>query len=406
MSWIHRTETETAGAVGGGHRRVRASLAFGLTAVLLGAAAACTAPPEPPPACPARQQVVLEPTDPVAFSLARAVSPNGAHMVLSRVLGSDLVLSLRSVQPGSPSTVVGSMPAAPTDRNVLVGVDDAGSRVVFGREGTAATPADPPSVLHRWTASTGSVTDIAAPTVAAPPPGVAYPPNARAISADGRRIVWTQSFREGPEPYIWHLVVTVTDAGTDAVTAQWESSGWVLYAGTWVSSGGHQTLDAETMVSLDTGQRTDLGPDVAAARAAFPGPGLGAVAVSDDGVHLVLQGRDSFGNPGVLTTVLWDRSTGTGVKAPDSTRTYRPEIVGVSNSGEAVQAVPFNNRRDLADVGVLTLDGRLIPIGTAALQVWPAGYSSVYAVSTPDLRTVLLTFEMNIGYTLVAQRCS
>ena len=94
MSWINRTETETAGAVGGGHRRVRASLAFGLTAVLLGAAAACTAPPEPPPACPARQQVVLEPTDPVAFSLARAVSPNGAHMVLSRVLGSDLVLSL------------------------------------------------------------------------------------------------------------------------------------------------------------------------------------------------------------------------------------------------------------------------------------------------------------------------
>ena len=48
----------------------------------------------------------------------------------------------------------------------------------------------------------------------------------------------------------------------------------------------------------------------------------------------------------------------------------------------------------------------MIPIGTAALQVWPAGYSSVYAVSTPDLRTVLLTFEMNIGYTLVAQRCS
>ncbi|HNG24061.1 MAG TPA: hypothetical protein PLC03_08870, partial [Microthrixaceae bacterium] len=91
-----------------------------MTAVLLGAAAACTPPPEPPPACPARQQVVLEPTDPVAFSLARAVSPNGAHMVLSRVLGSDLVLSLRTVQPGSPSTVVGSLPTAPTDRRVLV----------------------------------------------------------------------------------------------------------------------------------------------------------------------------------------------------------------------------------------------------------------------------------------------
>ena len=135
-------------------------MAVGLTAVLLGAAAACTPPPEPPPACPARQQVVLEPTDPVAFSLARAVSPNGAHMVLSRVLGSDLVLSLRTVQPGSPSTVVGSLPTAPTDRRVLVGVDDAGSRVVFGREGRAATPADPPSVLHRWSASTGTVTDV------------------------------------------------------------------------------------------------------------------------------------------------------------------------------------------------------------------------------------------------------
>src|SRR5690606_3298087 len=203
--------------------------------------------------------------------------------------------------------------------------------------------------------------------------------------------------REGPEPHIWHRMVTVTDAGTDAAIAQWESPGWVLYAGTWLSSGGRQTLDAQTMVSLDTGQRTDLGPDVAAARAAFPGPRLGVVAVSDDGVHLVLQGDDPFGNPGVLTTVLWDRSTGTGVKAPDGTRAYPPTIVGVSNTGEAVQAVPFDNRRELADVGVLTLDGRRIPIGTAALQLWPNDDSGIYAVSTPDLRTVLLTFEMNIG---------
>lgn len=406
MRWIDRTEAAAAGAVGGGQRRVRASLAVGLTAVLLGAAAACTPPPEPPPACPARQQVVLEPTDPVAFSLARAVSPNGAHMVLSRVLGSDLVLSLRAVQPGSPSTVVGSLPTAPTDRRVLVGVDDAGSRVVFGREGTAATPADPPSVLYRWSTSTGSVTDIAAPTVASPPPGVAYPPNARAISADGRRILWTQTFREGPEPYIWHRMVTVTDAGTDAVISQWESPGRVLTGSPWVSSGGRQTLDFGTMVSLDTGQRTDLGPDIAAASAAFPGPVLGVAAVSDDGVHLVLQGHDPFGNPRVLTTVLWDRSTGTGVKAPDGTWGYPPTIVGVSNSGEAVQAVPYNNRRELADIGVLTLDGRRIPIGTAALRPWPDDYSEIYAVSTPDLRTVLLTFELNIGYTLVAQRCS
>ena len=118
------------------------------------------------------------------------------------------------------------------------------------------------------------------------------------------------------------------------------------------------------------------------------------------------EGDDPFGNPGVLTTVLWDRSTGTGVKAPDGTRAYPPTIVGVSNTGEAVQAVPFDNRRELADVGVLTLDGRRIPIGTAALQLWPNDDSGIYAVSTPDLRTVLLTFEMNIGYTLVAQRCS
>jgi len=137
------------------------------------------------------------------------------------------------------------------------------------------------------------------------------------------------------------------------------------------------------------------------------GPGNAALAaISDDGVHLVLQGDDPFGNPRVLTTVLWDRSTGTGVKAPDGAWGYPPAIVGVSNSGEAVQAVPYNYRHELADIGVLTLDGRRIPIGTAALRPWPDDYSEIYAVSTPDLRTVLLTFELNIGYTLVAQRCS
>lgn len=386
--------------------RTRQCAAVGLTALLLAVGAACAAPPEPLPACPARQQVALEPTDPVSFSLARAVSPNGAHMVLSRVIGPDLVLSVRAVQPGSASTVVGAMPITPPDRQVLVGVDDAASRVVFGREGAAATLTEPPNVLHRWTAATATVTDIVAPTVPSPPPGVAYPVNARAISADGRRIIWSQSFRDGPEPYVWHRVVSVTDAGTDAVIAQWETSGWELAAGSWVSAGGRQALDGQTLVSLDTGARTDLASDVAAASAAFPGPRLGPVAVSDDGDHLVLQGDDPFGNPGVLTTVLWDRSTAAGVKAPDSRRTYRPRILSVSNSGEAVQATPFNNRPELADVGHLTADGRLIPIGTAAMQVRPAIDYAAYAVSTPDLRSVLLTFETNVGFTLIAQRCS
>lgn len=375
---------------------------------VLGAVAACTSPTEPPslPVCPARQQVVLEPTDPVSFSLPRAVSPDGSRVVLSRVVGADLVLSIRTTQAGSASTTVASIPVAPTDRDVLVGVDDAGTRVVFGRAGSAATPTDPPSVLHRWTATTGTVTDVVAPVVAAPPPGVAYPANIRKISADGRRAIWTQSFREGPEPYDWHRVVTVTDTATDVVIAQWVSAGSELAAGSWLSSSGHQALDYSTLVTLDSGARTDLSPDVAAARSAFPGPRLGVVAVSDDGVHLVMQGDDPFGNPGVLTTVLWDRSTGTGVKAPDSTRTYRPRIVAVSNSGDAVQAVPFNGRPELADVGHLTHDGGLVPLGTAALELWPSGYDPVFAVSTPDLRTVLLTFEMNIGFTLIAQRCT
>ncbi len=55
----------------------------------------------------------------------------------------------------------------------------------------------------------------------------------------------------------------------------------------------------------------------------------------------------------------------------------------------------------------MTLDGRRIPIGTAASgRGRRDDYSEIYAVSTPDLRTVPLTFELNIGYTLVAQRCS
>ena len=267
MRWIDRTEA-AAGAVWGwtttgsgvvGRRVDRCSSAGSRGGMHT---------PEPPPACPARQQVVLEPTDRWRSRGPGRVSPAAPTWSWLGCWARTWCCRCGRVQPGSPSTVVGSLPT-PTDKCVLVGVDDAGEPGrVRAPEGRAGHARRPPSVLHPLVREHRNG-DRHRGSDGGGPPGVAYPANARAISADGRRIVWTQSFRRvGPEPHIRHRMVTVTGAGTDAVIA-----GGVTGVGadrqSWVSSGGRQTLDFRTMVSLDTGQRTDLGPDIAAASAAF-----------------------------------------------------------------------------------------------------------------------------------------
>jgi len=118
-----------------GRGQVRSVVAAVLGVALAGlGATACT--PEPPPAlavCPARTEVPLEPVDPVHFSLPRAVSPDGEWLVASRVVGTDLTLSLRRTQTAGVLTVASSATVLAPRFSWMVGTPD-GRTVVISHQ--------------------------------------------------------------------------------------------------------------------------------------------------------------------------------------------------------------------------------------------------------------------------------
>ena len=388
-------------------RTVRAVALVGLVVVALGAAACAPAPaPGGLPACPTRQEVQLEPADPVDFSLPRAVSADGEWLVASRVVGgTDMTFALRRTTVGATSTAVGNLPYAQVaGGTLLVSVPDDGSQVVFGTAGTAATETSPQTTLSRWRAATGTVADLPVPSVAAPPPGVPYPVNAVAVSADGRRVLWTQSFREGSEPYVWHRVLIVTDAATDAVLSTASIGGAAIG---WVTGDGAADLDGSNLLATSTGAVTDLAPDVAAAQAAFPGPQLQVEGISDDLRFLALGRYDPTVVPGLLTFLVWDRVAGTGRVAFQLGTTGQAgqpfaEVDAVGPDGSLV-ITRWSSLTYLADVlgsdptaGVLTIAG-------SATELTPR---FDWEISTTDGRTVLVSRQSVLGQQLVAERCA
>jgi hypothetical protein len=380
------------------HRR---SAPFVALAVGVLALSACVPPePSPPPACPARAETQLESPDPVHFSLPRAVSEQGDWVVSSRAVDvDDLELRLQPNVAGLPVRVIGTLPdvvgsLAPP----LVGVAPDASSVVFGRRGAVFLPTDPQPTLQRWDAATGEVTEVSVPGVGLSVPGTPYPVNPWAISADGRRILWSQAYFE--EPFTFRYVAVVTDARTDAVLTAWE--GPVTSTWEWVSSRGQRFISLSSMVETSGGAVTSLAGDLTAAQAAFPGPGFSPAAVSDDGRWLVVH-RAEYDPVARWDVVAWDRSTGTG-RAVAMSRAGQPVVQAVGDDGSVVVA----ERRTvgtLADVRQSLPDGSLRDVVTAAAPAW-SGWFGWAQVST-DLRTVLVTQDLPVlGFRLLALNCA
>ena len=385
------------------HRRVVVAALLGCSLTL--AAAACApVPPPGPAACPARTEVQLEPPDPTAFSYPRAVSPNGEWAVASRVVGADLVLALRPTVAGPAGTPVGSLAyAAVAAGTLLASVPADGSQVVFGLAGTASLPTDPQTTLRRWRAASGTVVDLPVPVVASPPSGVPYPVNPVRVSADGRRVLWTQSFREGPEPSVWQRVLIVTDAATDAVVSTASIDGAEVG---WTTGDGAAFLDGNRLVVTATGATTDLDPTVAAAGAAFPGPQLFVDGISDDLRYLALRRYDATTVPGVFTYILWDRSTATGriaYQVATTGQVVQPQVRldAVTLAGSLV-LTKWASPPDLAELVEAHPSGA-VTVLSAATVLTPA---LSWAVTTTDGRTVLASRRGVLGQELVAERCS
>ncbi len=394
---------EIGGERGGVHSLVAAVLGVALVAV---GATACA--PEPPPsalaACPTRTEVALEPTDPVNYSLPRAVSPDGEWLVASRAIGADFSLSLRRTQAGGSSTSVGSLPytqvAAGT---LLVSVPSDGSQVVFGTAGTAATQDAPQTTLSRWRATTGSVSDIPVPVVASPPPGVPYPMNAFALSSDGRRVLWRQSFLEDPGSGVFHEVLVMTDAATDAVLSTVIDA---VVTGVPTSNAA-VLLDGARLIATATGAVTHLAADVAAAQAAFPGPQLQVSGISDDLRYLALARFDSTVVPGVLTYLVWDRTGGTGrvgLQVLTTGQAGQPQVqLNAVTPGGSLLATQWSSPPNLGDVVESHPTAGVLTVASSATVLTP---QFSWMVSSPDGRTVVVSRQSLLGQQLVAERCA
>lgn len=385
--------------------RVRPVMAAALALALVGTlTTACAPVPSPPAVCPGRTEVPLEPADPVHYSLPRAVSPDGGWLVTSRVSGAGMDLSLRRTLTDGTSTPVGSLPYAQVaSGTLLVSVPADGSQVVFGTAGTAATEDAPQTTLRRWGSDTGAVSDIPVPVIASPPPGVAYPVNAFAVSADGQRVLWQQSYREGPEPYVWHRVLIVTDAATDAVLS---ASTTDAFAPGWITDDGATGLDGNQLVDTATGVVTDLSGVVAAAQAAFPGTQLQVGGISDDLRHLALRRYDPTVVPGLWTYLAWDMVTGTGrvaLQLPTTGQAGQPQLLlNAVTVGGSLLFTQWSSPPNLAEVVESHPTAGIRSLVTSATQLTPQ-YS--WLVTTSDARTVVISRQTIVGPQLVAERC-
>ena len=385
------------------HRSVRSRRAGAVVAVaVLGSVlAACVPPPAPAlPACPARTDVVLEAPDPVDFSLPRAASPDGAWVALSRVVGDDVVFSARRTDAGAPTETVGSVPYADLLADPpRVSIAAGGDRVVFAGNRYATTADGTPSPVLRWVRATGTTAAVAPPTAASPPPGIPYPVNLRALSADGSRAVWSQAFYQGAGAF--RFVRTVTDTGTDAVLSQREfdpSPGSQLSTGgrsetlTFVAAGADYAV-----VDVDTGSSTSLAPALAAAQAAHPGGEFRPVISSDDGRFTVLQ--RPFETP--ATYLLWDHADqqvslvaqGPGIR-----------IDTVDDAGTVVHSVDTGPTIRSVHRSV---DGTELTVADAPMQpTWPGAEVPVVPLTSADQRTSVYSEVVPVlGNRLVARRC-
>lgn len=380
-------------------RSLRQVTAFAGVVALAGMLAACTPTPTPAlPSCPARATVVLEPPNPTAFSLPRAVSPDGTWVALSRVVADEVVISAREAETGAPVQVLGSIPYADTaSQQPRVAVAAHGDRVLWAGNVSAPLPDSPTSPLYRWVRA-GGLGTVTPPVAASPPAGTPYPVNLRALSADGERAVWVQAFYQGNSNF--QFVRSITHTGTDEVLTQ-QVMDDIPYS--TLSTGARtETLttvypgDEYAVIDLDTLTSTSLTPALAAAQAAFPGGGFQPVISSDDGRWTVLQ--RPFQAP--ATYVLWDHVTeqlslitqlsGVRIDTVDDSGT----VVYSVDTGTTIRSVHRSvdgTERTVADAPMLATwtDGPIRPLTSADRR------TTVYSEPVPAL-----------GNRLVARRCS
>ncbi|MGB6059598.1 MAG: hypothetical protein WBF71_15185, partial [Microthrixaceae bacterium] len=175
----------------------------------------------------------------------------------------------------------------------------------------------------------------------------------------------------------------------------------------WPTSDGAVLLDGERLVATATGAVTGLAADVAAALAAFPGPQLQVSAISDDLRYLALGRFDSTVVPGVLSYVVWDRSTGTGrvgLQVLTTGQAGQPQVqLNAVTPGGSLLATQWSPPPNLGDVVESHPTAGVLTVASSATVLTP---QFSWMVNTSDGRTVVVSRQSPFGQQLVAQRCA
>jgi hypothetical protein len=386
---------------GSGTRRWMGGVAG--VAVLAGGLAACVPPTAPVPACPARATVVLESPDPVAFSLPRAVSPDGTWVALSRVVDDQMVISVRRTEAEAPSQQIGSLALDElVGGQPRVAVAANGTRVLWAGNVTAPLPDQPTSSLSRWVLS-GGVETVTPPAAASPPAGTPYPVNLRALSADGERAVWTQAFYQGNSAFLH--VRSITHTGTDQIISQQvleDTPGSTYSTGARTETLTTPDADGEyAVIDLETFAATSLTPALAAAEAAFPGEAFRPMVSSDDGRWTVLRQRTPNPAPYALWLhVLWDHATEQVSLISQAPGVW---IDSVDDGGTVVYAL--DNGTTIRSVH-RSADGTERTVADAPM-LDPSIDEGTRPLTSVDRRTTLYSEPLlALGNRLVARRCN
>ena len=376
-------------------------MSLGAVAIAIGTAA-CTPPPAALPSCPARQEVQLEPADPVTFSLPRAVSSNGRWILISRAIDGQLVVSVRTAVTGSAPTVVGEMPqSAFTSSPPWASVADDGTSAAFGVAG---------GPLYRWERGTGAAEAVAAPAVVDPPPGVPSPAHLADLSTDGRRAMWVQGFfvdETAGQPYSWSYVLSVTDIASAAIVLQRPVD--LADTSPAMSTGGSTLTTRTDLIDVDSGVMAPLAPAVAQLLDEYPVAPFAPVNSSDNGrFTLFMRIDDGTGGINMVTYVVYDHASGSWSEVARATDLIGVELV--ADDGAVVYV-----RGDAPAISILAraADGtRHQVVSTVLNPTYPVidprrPLTHHWAMTSSDGRTVLYSAQVPVlGSRLTASRCS
>ena len=369
--------------------RGRLALVSFATVAVVALPACGTPPPGGGPVVCTGPTEILEAGTSTAYSVPKAISPNGQLLITTRAVGDAFEVTLRGPSPDDLGSVIATIPGVDI---ISFTISDAGEVYVY-REDWYYT--GPP--IMRLDTATGDLLPV-------PEPDIDLPPGAESHGITPGYFLIGTPLGMGAEYALWQQGVLWP--GSNQATGYYHvveiATGEVVWSGetynqhfspsmTHMVETDPDTLEQD-LINAATGERSSL----AAARDALDavGSGSGVAAVSDDGRYVVFHS-------GFRPMYLWDTVT-EELRGPIEMNARR---VQVSNSGRIQSVITRDN--DAEDVQMWDpATNRVATIASGEL-IDPNHTLSLGWVRSLDLTTGVGTFRrLSSSTEMIAVNCA